>query len=71
MYPLPLLRRLQLVVCGSTSADQTYHDRCAAMVQQLGLDDHVHFIGARANTAAILKGADAAVLSSKNETGPR
>lgn len=62
--------RLRLVVVGSTTADVGYHAKCVEMVEHLGIGHLVRFIGARDDTPELLAGADAAVLSSKNETGP-
>lgn len=68
--PEHLRSRLQLVVTGSTTADRGYHDNCVAMADRLGIGDQVHLLGARSDVAGLLAGADAGVLSSKNETGP-
>lgn len=68
--PVGLSERMRLVVVGSTTADVGYHAKCVEMVERLGIDDLVRFIGARDDTPELLAGADAAVLSSKNETGP-
>ncbi len=65
-----VLARLHLVICGDTTADPVYFERCTQMVERLGLADHVDVAGTRDDLPAILAGADAAVLSSKNETGP-
>ncbi len=62
--------RLRLIVVGSTTADVGYHAKCVEMAEHLGIDHLVRFIGARDDTPELLAGADAAVLSSKNETGP-
>lgn len=62
--------RLHLVIIGSTSADVDYHAGCVEMIERLGLTETIHLIGARDDVPAALRGADAAVLSSKNETGP-
>ena len=67
----PALReQMHLVICGSTDADPDYHRQCMDMVRRLDLSDHVTVAGTRDDLPAILAGADAAVLSSKNETGP-
>jgi glycosyltransferase involved in cell wall biosynthesis len=63
-------RRLHLIICGSTTADDDYFAACMAMVERLGIGDLVTVLGPRTDTADLLAGADAAVLSSKNETGP-
>jgi glycosyltransferase involved in cell wall biosynthesis len=62
--------RLHLVICGSTTADEEYHAGCMAMADRLGISGLVTTLGPRNDTADLLAGADAAVLSSKNETGP-
>lgn len=62
--------RMQLLIVGSTSADETYFADCMAMLERLELTDVVTVVGERPDVPAILAGADAAVLSSKNETGP-
>jgi glycosyltransferase involved in cell wall biosynthesis len=41
-----------------------------AMLDRLDLGDVVTVVGERGDVPAVLAGADAAVLSSKNETGP-
>ena len=68
--PEELRSRMRLVVCGSTTADVAYHASCTAMAERLGISDLIVEIGARDDVAGILAGADGAVLSSKNETGP-
>ena len=68
--PPDVLARMHLVICGSTDADAQYHRQCLDMVGLLGLDGHVHVAGTRDDLPSVLAGADAAVLSSKNETGP-
>lgn len=62
--------RLRVVVCGSTTADPAYFDGCMAMLERLGVGHLVMPVGARDDTPALLAGADAAVFSSKNESGP-
>lgn len=62
--------RLCLVVVGSTTADADYYAKCVKMVDQLGINHLTRFIGARDDTPELLAAADAAILSSKNETGP-
>lgn len=62
--------RLRLVIVGSTNADPEYHAGCMDMLERLGLQHLVRIAGPRDDVAAVLAGADAAVLSSKNETGP-
>lgn len=62
--------RVRVVICGSTTADPDYFAGCTAMLDRLGISHLVHPIGARDDAPAILAGADAAVFSSKNESGP-
>ena len=68
--PEDLRARLRLVIAGSTKADPEYHAGCMEMLDRLGLRQLVHVLGERSDIPALLAGADAAVLSSKNETGP-
>jgi glycosyltransferase involved in cell wall biosynthesis len=68
--PPELLEQLELVIVGSTTADVDYHAGCMQMLDRLGLSDRVHLLGSRDDVPEVLAGADAAVLSSKNETGP-
>ena len=68
--PEELRDRMHLVICGSTDADPDYHRQCMDMVDRLHLTDRVHVAGTRDDLPAVLAGADAGVLSSKNETGP-
>lgn len=63
-------RRMQLVIVGSTTADDEYFAGCAEMIGRLGLGDSVHLYGPSDNVPGLLAAADFAVLSSKNETGP-
>lgn len=65
-----LLDDFHLVIVGSTTADLGYFAGCAEMIERLGLSDVVHLAGPSDNVPGILAGADFAVLSSKNETGP-
>lgn len=62
--------RLHVVICGSTTADPTYFAGCMAMLDRLGIRDLVTPIGVRDDAPAVMAGADAAVFSSKNESGP-
>jgi glycosyltransferase involved in cell wall biosynthesis len=62
--------RLRLVVVGSTEADPGYHRGCMDMLDRLGIAELVHSAGQRDDAPALLAGADAAVFSSKNESGP-
>ncbi|MFN7149747.1 MAG: glycosyltransferase [Microthrixaceae bacterium] len=68
--PEDLRARLHLVISGTTTADPEYHRNCMAMAERLGIRDQVHDIGEQDDVPELLAGADAAVLSSKNETGP-
>ena len=62
--------RLRVVICGSTTADPRYFEGCMAMLERLGIDHLVHTIGVRDDAPALMRGADAGVFSSKNESGP-
>ncbi len=68
--PDELRRRLAVVFIGSTTAEPAYFDRCMAMVDDLGVGDHVRIAGERDDPLRYLAGADGALLASKNETGP-
>jgi glycosyltransferase involved in cell wall biosynthesis len=68
--PDDLRARLHLVISGTTTADPEYHRNCMEMAERLGIRDRVHDIGEQDDVPELLAGADAAVLSSKNETGP-
>jgi glycosyltransferase involved in cell wall biosynthesis len=61
---------IRLVVCGSTTADTAYFDGCMAMLERLEIAHLVRTIGVRNDAPALMAGADAGVLSSKNESGP-
>lgn len=65
-----LRRRLHVVIVGSTTADRDYFAGCAEMIERLGLEESIHLYGPSDNMPGVLAGADVAVLSSKNETGP-
>lgn len=62
--------RLHVVICGSTTADRAYYAGCMSMLERLGIPDLVTPIGVRDDAPAVMAGADAAVFSSKNESGP-
>lgn len=62
--------RLLVVLVGSTTADADYYASCMEMVRSLGIEDSVAVFGESDDAPGILAGADAALLSSKNETGP-
>ncbi|MCB1038288.1 MAG: glycosyltransferase [Acidimicrobiales bacterium] len=62
--------RLGVVIVGRTPSDTDYADRCAALATSLGVGDQVRVAGARADVPALLAGADAGLLATKNETGP-
>lgn len=68
--PADLRERLAVCVVGSTTADVEYHAGCMAMIERLGIEGSVHILGPRNDVPGLLAGADAALLSSKNETGP-
>lgn len=61
---------LRVVIVGSTEADPAYYAGCRAMMERLGVDDLITIAGPRDDVPAVLAGADAAILTSKNETGP-
>jgi glycosyltransferase involved in cell wall biosynthesis len=62
--------RLGLVIIGSTESEPRFHERCMQMVDDLGVGDSIRVAGEREDTLRLLAGADAALLASKNETGP-
>ena len=62
--------RIRLVVAGSTTADPEYYRGCMDMLDRLGIAHLVRAVGVRNDAPALLAGADAAVFSSKNESGP-
>lgn len=62
--------RLGLVIVGRTPTDTDYAERCAAMAARLGLGDQVRVAGPRTDVPALLAGADAGLLATRNETGP-
>jgi glycosyltransferase involved in cell wall biosynthesis len=68
--PTELQRRLLVVLVGSTTADASYFASCMDMVQSLGIGDSIEVVGESDDAPGVLAGADAALLSSKNETGP-
>lgn len=68
--PEDLRNSMRLVIVGSVEADREYYEGCRSMMSRFDLDDLVRIAGARDDVPALLAGADAAVLSSKNETGP-
>ena len=68
--PEHLRDSMRLVIVGSVDADRAYYEGCRSMMSRLELDHLVRIVGARDDVPALLAGADAAVLSSKNETGP-
>jgi glycosyltransferase involved in cell wall biosynthesis len=65
-----LRERCTVVVIGSTTADVEYHAGCIAMAEQLGVADRLRIIGPRDDLPEVLAGADAGIVTSKNETGP-
>jgi glycosyltransferase involved in cell wall biosynthesis len=64
------LARLHVVICGSTTADPAYFEGCMDMARRLGVADRITALGVRDDAPALMAGADAAVFSSKNESGP-
>jgi len=47
-----------------------YHDRCLALVDELGLGGQVTWLGPRTDVPAVLAAVDAGVLTSRYESGP-
>ena len=47
-----------------------YYDKVLKEIQAFNLEDNIHFLGSRKDTAAILKVSDIGVLSSKSEGLP-
>ncbi|WP_426574245.1 glycosyltransferase family 4 protein [Aquihabitans sp. McL0605] len=68
--PTELQDRLKVVIVGATGVDLAYEAGCRAMITRLGIERCIEIYGRSDDPAAMLAGADAAVLSSKNETGP-
>ncbi len=68
--PVALREQLHVLICGSIDSDAGYHSGCLAMIDRLGLKDSISILGPRVDTIDLLAGADAAMLTSKNETGP-
>lgn len=68
--PAELQDQLKVVIVGATGVDPAYEAGCEAMIVRLGLERCVEIYGRSEQPAGLLAGADAAVLSSKNETGP-
>jgi glycosyltransferase involved in cell wall biosynthesis len=68
--PDDLQRRLLVVLVGSTTADSGYYQSCMEMVDKLGIGRSIAVFGESDDAPGVLAGADAALLSSKNETGP-
>lgn len=68
--PAEVRRRLAVVFVGSTTSEPAFYERCMAMVRDLGVGDQVRAVGEQAEPLRWIAGADAAVLASKNETGP-
>ncbi|MCU1370363.1 MAG: hypothetical protein JWO77_1557 [Ilumatobacteraceae bacterium] len=68
--PVDLQDRLKVVVVGATGVDPAYQAGCEAMIVRLGIERCIEIYGRSEQPAGLLAAADAAVLSSKNETGP-
>ena len=68
--PEGLRERVHLAIAGSPDADPDYRAGCMDMLDRLGISHLVHVLGEREDVPELLAGADGAVLSSKNETGP-
>ncbi len=66
----PERSRCSIVVVGSTTADPEYFAGCTAMAADLGVDDMLTIAGSRDDLPEVLGGADAGIVTSKNETGP-
>lgn len=62
--------RIRIVVAGSTTAEPDYYRGCVDMLDRLGISHLIRAVGVRSDAPALLAGADAAVFSSKNESGP-
>ncbi len=62
--------RFRVVIAGSTVADPAYYRGCTEMLDRLGIAHLVRAPGVRDDAPSLLAGADAAVFSSKNESGP-
>jgi glycosyltransferase involved in cell wall biosynthesis len=62
--------RCSVVVVGSTTADPEYFAGCSAMAADLGVDGLLAIVGPRDDLPEVLRGADAGLVTSKNETGP-
>lgn len=65
-----LLERLGVVIVGRIPSDTDYADRCAELAASLGIEGQVRIAGPRSDVPALLAGADAGLLATKNETGP-
>jgi len=70
LLPDDVRSRMYVLICGATDADPEYFAGCTAMIERLDLASHVRIIGPQSDIPGLLGGADAAVMSSKNETGP-
>lgn len=67
----PAIRaRVGVVIVGRVPSDTDYAARCAALAASLGVADLIRVAGPRADIPALLAGADAGLLATKNETGP-
>jgi glycosyltransferase involved in cell wall biosynthesis len=63
-------RRAGTPVCLAVVGDGVLRPDLERLVQDLGLDGHVRFLGYRSDLDAITAGADAAILTSDNEGTP-
>jgi len=68
--PPEVRRRLGLVFVCCTTSEATSFERCMAMMDELGIGDRIRIAGEQEEPLRFIAGADAAVLASKNETGP-
>ena len=62
-------KHIRVLVIG-TEPDPTYASECRELVQRLGLQDRVVFVGARTDVPEILRSVDFGLLSSHTESGP-
>lgn len=62
--------QLRVLLVGSTDIEPAYFDECTSLIDQLHLSKQVRIVGAREDVPALLRGADAGLLSSQSESGP-
>lgn len=68
--PLEVRDRLHIALVGATGVDPVYEDGCRAMIDRLGIEPWVSFLGPARRPASILASVDGGILTTKNETGP-